>query len=115
MADIKKIELDGTSYDIVGKGMPAGGAAGKVLKKVSGNDYDTEWADESLDENPLPSGGTAGQVLAKNSGTDYDVKWVSHNNLPAGGTAGFALVKNSGTNYDTKWARTSLLIHVSDA
>ena len=28
-----------------GVGVPAGGAAGQVLKKVSGTDYDTEWAD----------------------------------------------------------------------
>ena len=115
MAEIKKIEIDGTSYDIVGKGMPAGGSTGKVLKKRSGTDYDTEWADESLDENPLPSGGTTGQVLAKASADDYDVAWVANSALPAGGTSGYALVKNSSTSYDVKWARTSLLIHVSDA
>ena len=30
-----------------GQGVPAGGAAGQVLKKKSGTDYDTEWADET--------------------------------------------------------------------
>lgn len=28
-----------------GQGVPAGGTAGQVLTKASGNDYDTEWAD----------------------------------------------------------------------
>ena len=115
MADIKKIEIDGTSYDIVGKGMPAGGSTGKVLKKKSGTDYDTEWADETLDENPLPSGGTTGQILKKHSGTDYDVEWGDNSAIPSGGLAGRALVKNSSTNYDASWQRTSLLIHVADA
>jgi hypothetical protein len=30
-----------------GAGVPAGGATGQVLKKASGDDYATEWADES--------------------------------------------------------------------
>lgn len=30
-----------------GPGVPAGGTTGQVLKKASGTDYDTEWADES--------------------------------------------------------------------
>lgn len=30
-----------------GPGVPAGGTTGQVLKKKSGTDYDTEWADES--------------------------------------------------------------------
>lgn len=30
-----------------GPGVPAGGTTGQVLKKVSGTNYDTEWADES--------------------------------------------------------------------
>lgn len=35
-----------------GQGVPAGGTAGQVLKKKSGTDYDTEWADDT-------GGGTA--------------------------------------------------------
>lgn len=30
-----------------GQGIPAGGTTGQVLKKKSGKDYDTEWADET--------------------------------------------------------------------
>lgn len=30
-----------------GQGVPAGGTTGQVLKKKSGTDYDTEWADET--------------------------------------------------------------------
>lgn len=36
-----------------GKGVPPGGAAGQVLAKASGDDYDTEWR-------TLPSGGGGG-------------------------------------------------------
>lgn len=57
----KPIILDETGQDIVaalqiiathaaglvGQGVPAGGTTGQVLKKKSGTDYDTEWADES--------------------------------------------------------------------
>ena len=114
MADIKKIEIDGTSYDIVSKGMPIGGTAGQVLKKATGSDYATEWADETLDENPLPAGGNQGQVLAKNSNSDYDVYWKDNNAMPMYGPKGWALVKKSLTSFDATWARTSLLIHATD-
>lgn len=29
-----------------GQGVPTGGTTGQVLKKTSGSDYDTDWADE---------------------------------------------------------------------
>ena len=35
--------MDGTD----GVGVPSGGTTGQVLKKASGTDYDTEWADET--------------------------------------------------------------------
>lgn len=35
------------SQGSAGQGVPAGGTTGQVLKKASGTDYDTEWADES--------------------------------------------------------------------
>lgn len=65
---------DGTD----GVGVPVGGTVGQVLKKKSGTNYDTEWADESGGgtEHGIPDGGTSGQILSKNSNTDYDVKWV---------------------------------------
>ena len=46
-----------------GEGVPVGGTAGQVLKKVSGTDYDTEWANES-------GGGGGGDLLAANNLSD---------------------------------------------
>jgi hypothetical protein len=52
--------------------------------KVSGDDYDTAWADLDTDDvsegttnlyNRVPTGGVSGQVLAKVSATDYDLTW----------------------------------------
>ena len=45
-----------------GVGVPAGGTTGQVLKKVSGSDYDTEWANES-------GGGSGGHTIINSSGT----------------------------------------------
>ena len=45
-----------------GVGVPSGGTTGQVLKKVSGTDYDTEWANES-------GGGSGGHTILNNSGT----------------------------------------------
>ena len=61
-----------------GVGVPTGGSQGQVLKKKTGSDYDTEWADESGggSEHGIPSGGDTNQILAKNSDDDYDVHWV---------------------------------------
>ena len=61
-----------------GVGVPTGGTQGQVLKKKSGTNYDTEWADESGggSEHGIPSGGTENQILAKNSDDNYDVHWV---------------------------------------
>jgi hypothetical protein len=64
--------------------LPLGGAAGQSLVKVSGDDYDTTWADLDTDGvsegtvnlyNRVPTGGTALQVLTKNSGTDFDASF----------------------------------------
>ena len=102
MAEIRKVEIDGVSYDIVGQGMPSGGSTGKVLKKASGNDYDTEWADETGSD--VPSGGTTGQVLTKASNDDGDVEWATKHEIPTGGASGQVLKKSSGTDYDVEWA-----------
>lgn len=45
-----------------GVGVPSGGTTGQVLKKVSGTDYDTEWANES-------GGGSSGHTILNSSGT----------------------------------------------
>ena len=44
-----------------GHGVPSGGTTGQVLKKASGTDYDTEWANES--------GGSGGHTILNGSGT----------------------------------------------
>ena len=113
MADVNKIQIDLSEYDIVSKGMPSGGEAGMFLKKSSSADYDTEWANQEVGS-VFPSGGSKGQILAKKSAADDDVEWITNNALPSGGASGLALVKNTQTNYDVKWARTSLLIHVTE-
>ena len=61
-----------------GVGVPTGGSQGPVLKKKSGTDYDTEWADESGggSEHGIPSGGSEGQLLSKKTNDDFDVQWV---------------------------------------
>jgi hypothetical protein len=68
--------------------LPLGGAAGQSLVKVSGDDYDTTWADLDTDGvsegtvnlyNRVPAGGAAGQVLTKASETDYDAAWRGYN------------------------------------
>ena len=45
-----------------GVGVPSGGTTGQVLKKVSGTDYDTEWANES-------GGGSGGHTIINSAGT----------------------------------------------
>lgn len=45
-----------------GVGIPSGGTTGQVLKKMSGTDYDTEWANES-------GGGSGGHTIINSSGT----------------------------------------------
>ena len=61
-----------------GQGVPTGGTVGQVLKKKSGTNYDTEWADESGGGtgHGRPSGGSSGQILSINSDDDYDAKWT---------------------------------------
>ena len=56
-----------------GPGVPSGGTAGQVLKKASGADYDTEWADEGggssvspYTSNPAPLG-----TASPGSSADY--------------------------------------------
>ena len=46
-----------------GVGVPTGGTTGQVLKKASGTDYDTEWANES-------GGGSGGHTIINSAGTN---------------------------------------------
>jgi len=52
--------MDGTNGQD-GHGVPTGGTTGQVLKKASGTDYDTEWANES--------GGSGGHTIINDAGT----------------------------------------------
>lgn len=65
----------------VGPGVPAGGLAGQVLKKVGTADYETEWVDASIDESAVSnlvdvelSYLNGGQVLAWDAPT---ARWVN--------------------------------------
>ena len=62
----------GTIKGDAGVGVPTGGATGQVLKKKSGDNYDTEWGAAG---SGVPIGGTTGQILKKQSNTDGDAAW----------------------------------------
>ena len=74
--------MDG-SQGPAGQGVPTGGTAGQVLKKKSGTNYDTEWADEEGGGtgHGIPAGGTQGQMLVKSSNSDYEVEWTDQQDL----------------------------------
>ena len=61
-----------------GEGVPTGGDAGQVLRKINGTDYHTYWADI----NEVPSSGSVGQFL-KRYGTNPDQ--VMFDDIPSGG------------------------------
>src|SRR5690606_18891915 len=52
-----------------GEGVPTGGTTGQVLKKASGTDYDTGWADESGGGGGLDDAGVAALVESESSAT----------------------------------------------
>ena len=84
-------------------GLPTGGSTGQILRKVSGTNYDTEWAAN----HDLPSGGLYHYFLQKKTAYDYDTQWVAVHELPSGGTTGQVLTKNSNTAYDVSWTTPS--------
>jgi hypothetical protein len=59
---------------VPGAGVISGGTTGQVLAKVSGTDYDTQWANPSQ---PFPTGGVSGDILLKSSSTNYDTSWTN--------------------------------------
>lgn len=52
--------------------VPFGGAAGQVLQKISGDDYDYGWGTPT----GIPIGGTTGQALVKINSTDFNTRWA---------------------------------------
>jgi len=104
-----------------GRGVPAGGTTGQVLKKRSSATGDTEWADDETGgggggtpvppNRLIPSGGSTGQVITKTSGTDYavewrnnpDTRWPENRVLPSGGSSGQVLKKTGGGDYQVAW------------
>lgn len=80
------VELESSEIGIAENGIPTGGTAGQILKKVDDTDYNAEWAD--LDESgKLPEGGTAGQVLTKVDESNYNAEWKD---IPESGTDEYA-------------------------
>lgn len=85
-----------------GVGVPTGGTAGQVLKKVSGTNYDTEWSD--------PTGSGSGVHIGDEAPSDPNIDvWIDPDGeetmqgIPAGGSAGQVLTKRSTTSYDVGW------------
>ena len=67
MADISKINVDGTQYDISddvarARNLPAGGTTGQILKKNSNTAYDASWANEYSYTLPKASASTLGGI-----------------------------------------------------
>lgn len=100
---------DGTA----GVGVPSGGTAGQVLKKIDATDYNTEWADESgggasalddLTDVNAPSP-TDGQVLKYDSGTS---KWIP--GLAATSLEWVDFVSASTCNYETSSTTISVTL-----
>lgn len=66
--DGENFEMTQTTKGDPGEGVPTGGTAGQVLKKVSDDDYDTEWADNDAgdvgyDSEETYQSGTVGKTL----------------------------------------------------
>lgn len=74
--------------------LPSGGSSGQVLKKLSSDNYDVAWADES-------GGGGGGAV------TSVDGKTGAVTILPTGGTPGQVLTKATNADYSVAWADSS--------
>ena len=77
--DGENFEMTQTTKGDPGEGVPTGGTAGQVLKKVSGDDYDTEWADHDagdvgFDSTETYQSGTVGAELSDLSRQISDVE-----------------------------------------
>lgn len=88
-----------------GQGVPTGGTTGQVLKKKSGTDYDTEWANESGG-----SGGSNVSVTAIQT-TGTKIATITVDNVPTdlyapeGGSGGSGTIEGDAT---VKWAGKAL-------
>lgn len=89
-----------------GVGVPAGGTTGQVLKKKSGTDYDTEWANE---EGGGGSGSTVSVTQIQTTGTK--IATITVDNVPTdlyapeGGSGGSGTIEGDAT---VKWAGKAL-------
>lgn len=88
-----------------GVGVPTGGTTGQVLKKKSGTDYDTEWADESGGG----SGSTVSVTQIQSTGTKIATITVDNVDTdlyaPNSGGGGSGTIDGDAT---VKWAGKSL-------
>lgn len=83
--------------------LPTGGAAGMMLTKIDGHDFNVMW------KYPVPQGGTAGQILTKVNSTDFNMTWsgtaalgfISAPPSSPGGAAGDLFVTLDGTANST--------------
>ena len=81
-----------------GQGVPSGGTTGQVLKKASGTDYDTEWADESGGGSVDVGIGEADRIFVTNFVNPSNHKAVIAYRVAATGKK--YLYFNSQVNYD---------------
>ncbi|MBR5111353.1 MAG: hypothetical protein IK099_14335 [Clostridia bacterium] len=95
---------DGTSFTtenirgLPGQGVPAGGAAGKYLRKQTGTDYDTEWG--SLPKAVTVDFGTVSSLPATKSaaGVTADMAAVAYEfGTPSAFTSALTVTTGSGT------------------
>lgn len=123
------VDIKGEDGD-PGEGVPAGGTAGQVLAKLSGDDYDTGWVNggsggqgttftPSVSQegviswtnngglpNPEPVNikGPTGETGAHGAKGDIGPQGEPGEGVPTGGLAGQVLKKHSDEDFDTIWA-----------
>jgi hypothetical protein len=78
-----------------GQGVPVGGTTGQVLRKVSGTNYDTEWAAAAAGSGSVTSVALAGTGLSI-SGSPVTTSGTITANVSYGTTAGTATQGNDG-------------------
>lgn len=114
-----------------GVGVPAAGALGEALRKLSATDYDTAWRPHVIDGWATPPSYAAAGTLpgdlwynrftqqlyvaVPHEETPAQLVWFevwSRGILPQGGTTGQVLVKSSSTQYHAQWqTRSTRVLH----